>query len=60
MPDDSKYTSLLAMVVVVAVPVIGMWEVFRQDEPPSLRTFRLLVVLAFGLLLAVLASPKPI
>ena len=55
MPDDSKYTSLLAMVVVVAVPVIGMWEVFRQDEPPSLRTFRLLVILAFGLLLAVLA-----
>jgi PAS domain S-box-containing protein len=55
MPDDSKYTSLLAMVVVVAVPLIGVWEVFRQDETPSLRTFRLLVVLAFGLFLAVLA-----
>src|SRR5580658_1260295 len=55
MPDDSKYTSLLAMVVVVAVPLIGVWEVFRQDESPSLRTFRLLVVLAFGLFLAVLA-----
>jgi PAS domain S-box-containing protein len=55
MPDDSKYTSLLAMVVVVAVPLIGVWEVFRQDETPSLRTFRLLLVLAFGLFLAVLA-----
>jgi PAS domain S-box-containing protein len=55
MPDDSKYTSLLAMVVVVAVPLIGVWEVFRQDETPTLRTFRLLVVLAFGLFLAVLA-----
>jgi PAS domain S-box-containing protein len=55
MPDDSKYTSLLAMVIVVAVPLIGVWEVFRQDETPSLRTFRLLVVLAFGLFLAVLA-----
>jgi PAS domain S-box-containing protein len=55
MPDDSKYTSLIAMVVVVAVPLIGVWEVFRQDENPSLRTFRLLVVLAFGLFLAVLA-----
>jgi PAS domain S-box-containing protein len=55
MPDDSKYTSLLAMVAVVAVPLVGVWEVFRQDEPPSLRTFRLLVVLAFGLFLAVLA-----
>jgi PAS domain S-box-containing protein len=55
MPDDSKYTSLLAMVVVVAVPLIGVWEVFRQDETPNLRIFRLLVVLAFGLFLAVLA-----
>jgi PAS domain S-box-containing protein len=55
MPDDSKYTSLFAMVVVVAIPIIGVWELLRQDEPPSLRTFRLLVVLAFGLFLAVLA-----
>jgi PAS domain S-box-containing protein len=55
MPDDSKYTSLLAMVAVMAVPLIGVWEVFRQDEPPSLRAFRLLVVLAFGLFFAVLA-----
>jgi PAS domain S-box-containing protein len=55
MPDDSKYTSLLAMVVVAAVPVIGVWEVFRQDEPSSLRTLRLLLVLAFGLFLAILA-----
>ena len=55
MPDDSKYTSLLAMVAVAAVPIIGVWEVFRQDDPPSLRTFRLLVVLVFGLFLAVLA-----
>jgi PAS domain S-box-containing protein len=55
MPDDNKYTSLFALVVVVAVPLVGVWEVFRQDESPSLRTFRLLVVLAFGLFLAVLA-----
>ncbi len=55
MPDDSKYTSLVAMAVVVAVPIIGLWELFRHDETPSLRTFRLLVVLAFGLFLAVLA-----
>src|SRR5271168_1077118 len=55
MRGDSKYASLLAMVVVVTVPLIGMWEVFRQDEPPTLRTFRLLVILAFGLVLAVLA-----
>jgi PAS domain S-box-containing protein len=55
MQDDSKVSSLLAMVAVVAVPVIGVWELLRQDETPSLRTFRLLVVLACGLSLAVLA-----
>ena len=55
MRDDSKVGSLLAMVVVVTVPVIGVWELLRQDETPSLRTFRLLVVLACGLSLAVLA-----
>jgi PAS domain S-box-containing protein len=55
MPADSKVASLLAMAVVVAVPAIGVWELLRQDETPSLRTFRLLVVLACGLSLAVLA-----
>ncbi|MFZ3216682.1 MAG: PAS domain-containing protein [Candidatus Acidiferrales bacterium] len=55
MPDDSKFRSLLAVAVVVAVPAIGVWELLRQDEAPSLRTFRLLVVLACGLCLAVLA-----
>jgi PAS domain S-box-containing protein len=53
--DDSKYTSLLALVAVVMVPVIGIGEVLRQNENPSLQTFRLLVVLVFGLSLAVLA-----
>jgi PAS domain S-box-containing protein len=55
MRHDSRLTSLLAMAVVVAVPVIGIWELLRQDEPSSLRTFRLLVVLACGLFLAVVA-----
>lgn len=55
MADDSKYASLLAIVVVVAVSTIGVWELLRHDEPPSLRTFRLLVVLACGLFLAVVA-----
>jgi PAS domain S-box-containing protein len=55
MRGDSKAASLLAMAVVVAVPAIGVWELLRQDETPSLRTFRLLVVLACGLSLAVLA-----
>jgi PAS domain S-box-containing protein len=55
MREDSRIASLLAMAVVAAVPVIGVWEVLRHDETPSLRTFRLLVVLACGLFLAVVA-----
>jgi PAS domain-containing protein len=55
MRDDSKFTSLLVMAVVVAVPVIGVWELLRHDESPTLRTFRLLLVLACGLFLAVVA-----
>jgi PAS domain S-box-containing protein len=55
MREDNKYISLLAMAAVVAVPVIGVWELLRHDETPSLRTFRLLVVLACGLFLAVVA-----
>jgi PAS domain S-box-containing protein len=53
--DDSRIASLLAMTVVVAVPIVGVWELLRHDETPSLRTFRLLVVLACGLSLAVVA-----
>jgi PAS domain S-box-containing protein len=55
MREDSNLTSLLAMAVVAAVPVVGLWELLRHDETPSLRTFRLLVVLACGLSLAVVA-----
>jgi PAS domain S-box-containing protein len=55
MREDSKFTSLLVMAVVVAVPVIGVWELLRHDESPTLRTFRLLLVLACGLFLAVVA-----
>jgi len=55
MREDSRYISLLVLAVVVAVPVVGVWELLRHDEPPSRRTFRLLVVLACGLFLTVVA-----
>jgi PAS domain S-box-containing protein len=55
MREDSKYISLLVLAVVAAVPVVGVWELLRHDEPPSLRTFRLLVVLACGSFLTVVA-----
>ena len=59
-PDAShtEYTSLLAVLAVFAIPLIGVWEVFRRDEPPGMRTFRLAVVLASVLSLAVAAFLK--
>jgi signal transduction histidine kinase len=59
-PDASRteYTSLLALLAVIAIPLLGVWEVFRRDEPPGMRTFRLAVVFASVLSLAVAASLK--
>jgi len=54
----TEYTSLLAVLAVVAIPLIGVWEVFRRDEPTGMRTFRLAVVLASVLSLAVAAFLK--
>jgi signal transduction histidine kinase len=59
-PDASRteYTSFLAVLAVVAIPLLGVWEVFRRDEPPGMRAFRLAVVLASVLSLAVAAFLK--
>jgi len=59
-PDagHTEYTSLLAVLAVVAIPLLGVWEVFRRDEPSGMRTFRLAVVLASVLSLAVAAFLK--
>jgi PAS domain S-box-containing protein len=59
-PDtgDAKYTSLLAMLSVVAVPVVGVWELFRADEPYRTRVIRLLIVFISVLFLAVLVFAK--
>jgi len=56
-PDASstEYTSLLAVLAVVAIPLIGVWEVFRRDEPHGIRAFRLAAVLVSVLSLAVAA-----
>ena len=53
-----EYTSLLAVVAVVAIPLLGVWELFRQNEPPGMRTFRLAVVFVSVLSLAVAAFLK--
>jgi PAS domain S-box-containing protein len=52
---DTRRTTLLAMLVVVAIPLAGIWELFRADEPYSTRTTRLLIVLITAVLLAVAA-----
>lgn len=59
-PDASQteYTSLLAVLAVVALPLIGVWEVFRRDERPGMRAFRLAVVLVSVVSLAVAAFLK--
>jgi PAS domain S-box-containing protein len=59
-PDtgDTKYASLLAMLAVLGVPVVGVWELFRADEPYRTRVIRLLIVLLSVLLLAVFVFVK--
>jgi len=50
---DPKYSSVLAMLAVLAVPVVGVWELFRTGEPIGTHEIRLLVVMVAGLILAV-------
>jgi PAS domain S-box-containing protein len=59
-PDtgDTKYASLLALMSVIAVPVIGVWELFRADEPYRSRVIRLLIVLVSVFFLTVFAFVK--
>ncbi len=49
---NHKYISVLAMLAVLAIPVVGVWELFRTGEPTGTHEMRLLVVLAAGLILA--------
>jgi signal transduction histidine kinase len=58
---DSKYAPVVAMVSmlsVLAVPTVGLWELFRPDEPYQTRLVRLLIVLVSVLLLGVFAFVK--
>ena len=52
---DTKYSSVLAMLAIVAVPVVGLWEVFRTDELHHTHVIRMFLVLIAGLLLALAA-----
>ena len=52
---NPKYASTLAMLVVIAIPVVGMWELFRADQLYAARVVRLLIVFLALLFLAVTA-----
>jgi hypothetical protein len=43
------------MMAVVAIPAIGLWELFRPEEPYATRVIRLLIVFLALLFLAVTA-----
>ena len=53
--NHTEYTSLLPVPAMVAISLIGVWEVFRRDEPHGMRAFRLAVALVSVLSLAVAA-----
>ena len=54
-PDvpDTKYLSLVAILSVIAIPMVGLWELFRTDEPYRTHEIRLLIVLLAVLFLGV-------
>jgi PAS domain S-box-containing protein len=52
---DTRYSSVLAMFAVIAVPVVGLWEIFRTDELYKAHEIRLFLVLIAALVLAIAA-----
>lgn len=52
---DDRYVSIPANLAVVCIPLIGIWELSRAEEPYEARTARLLIVLISLVLLAAAA-----
>ena len=50
--SHADFTSRLAMLAVVSIPLIGVWEVFRREQHAGIQAFRLVVVLVSIVLLA--------
>ncbi len=48
-----RYLAFSAMAVVLAIPLIGAWEVIRQAAVPELHRFRLLTILVSFMFMAV-------
>jgi PAS domain S-box-containing protein len=50
---EQRYSSVLALIAVLAIPAVGTWELFRTDEPINIHEARLVLVMVAGILLAV-------
>jgi signal transduction histidine kinase len=59
-PDSKniEYTTLFAVLAVMTILLLGVWEVFQGDPIPGMRKFRLVVVLVSVLFLALAAFLK--
>jgi PAS domain S-box-containing protein len=53
--SDRKHTSVLAMMAVVTIPLVGVFELLHPNEPHNPRWIRLLVVLISIVFLAIVA-----
>jgi PAS domain S-box-containing protein len=51
--SDPRPSSVLAMAAVIAIPLTGLLELFRSDEPFAARVIRLLIVFVAMLFLSV-------
>jgi PAS domain S-box-containing protein len=49
---ETRYSSVLAMLAVVAIPLVGIWELLWSGDTAETRAGRLLIVLIFAVLLA--------
>jgi len=54
----SPWSGRLAMLAMLSMPLLALWQEFRGDAPPSVRHFRLLVSLVAILLLGALVFMK--
>ena len=55
---DPRYSSVLATLAVLGVPLVGVWELFRTGEPIGTHEVRLLVVMVAGVILAAGAAAE--
>jgi signal transduction histidine kinase len=54
----SPWAARLAMVAMLSIPVLALWQEFKGDAPPSVRHFRMLVSLVAMLVLGALVFLK--